>query len=305
MSDKNLIRIDRLRNLIDGIPARQYIADEIDCDVSLITKHYNGQRTVTIDYLVKYANYFGVSTDYLLGLADPATRDPKIKAICEYTGLSETAINALHKRIRDIEDNCDKTDMKHIDNHFVFNFIDVSEYKKIVSDFIASSYFEKIIDCFYDEVVTKTNAYNEGLRMACGDLSKFIDFGKSDLLYSFLYWEKLATTFHDNKLYKDHRLNLFNVQEYILSYAKSLTDLDTSEIKIHFIDDILFKSSLKFKEYFQYILGAYPYDNEEDSIPWKNDDEFINELCNEMKKAINAEAEKVIDKLIDAGIIEG
>lgn len=298
MSDKNLIRMDRLRKLIEGIPARQYIADEIGCDVSLITKHYNGQRTVTIDYLVKYANYFGVSTDYLLGLADPATRDPKIKAICEYTGLSETAVNTLHERISNIEENNDKTVMEHIENHYIFRFINIFEYKKIVSDFIASSYFEKIIDCFYDEVVTKTNAYNDGARIANGDLSEFIDCSKSDLFHGYVYWKDLVNAFHADNLYKDHRLNLFNVQEYILSYAKSLTDFDNSKSAIHTIENILVDTDLKLGEYFQYMVSSYP-----DEL-WKNDDEFINELCNEMKKEINTETER-IKKLINAGITEG
>ena len=71
----NLVDTQRLKSLIDTIKSRQIIADEIGCDVSTITKHYNGNNPVDLEMLYKYANYFGVSTDYLLGLSDVATVD--------------------------------------------------------------------------------------------------------------------------------------------------------------------------------------------------------------------------------------
>lgn len=54
-----------------------------------------------IDQLVRFANYYNVSTDYLLGYTDaeqPVTTDEGrlIRAICDYTGLSEEAVKAFH-----------------------------------------------------------------------------------------------------------------------------------------------------------------------------------------------------------------
>lgn len=71
----NLVDTQRLKSLIDTIKSRQIIADEIGCDVSTITKHYNGNNPVDLAMLYNYAKYFGVSTDYLLGLSDVATVD--------------------------------------------------------------------------------------------------------------------------------------------------------------------------------------------------------------------------------------
>ena len=69
MRDNADITLRRLKELIDGTGlSRQAIADEIGCDVSMITKQYNGQRNITPDFLIAYAQYFNVSTDYLLGL---------------------------------------------------------------------------------------------------------------------------------------------------------------------------------------------------------------------------------------------
>lgn len=96
MCDKN-ITAARLKKLIDRSgKTRKEIAEQLKCDTSTITKHYNGDRDITTDFLIKYANLFEVSSDYLLGLSDVATTDTNIKAICEYTGLSENAIDVLH-----------------------------------------------------------------------------------------------------------------------------------------------------------------------------------------------------------------
>lgn len=47
--------------------ARQKVADALDCTVSAIGYYENGKRSPDFDTLVKIADYFGASTDYLLG----------------------------------------------------------------------------------------------------------------------------------------------------------------------------------------------------------------------------------------------
>ena len=93
MCDKMNITTERLRNLIDKTgQTREYIAQNIGCDTSMVTKHYNGSRNITVDYVVKYAKHFSVSTDYLLGLTNAETTDKDIRYICDYTGLTEDAV---------------------------------------------------------------------------------------------------------------------------------------------------------------------------------------------------------------------
>lgn len=89
---KNTVNLERLKQLIDSKKNRQEIADAISCDVSLVTHHYNGKRSVTMDFLKKYAQYFGVSSDYLLGLSDVPTTDKDLQFVCNYTGLNEDTI---------------------------------------------------------------------------------------------------------------------------------------------------------------------------------------------------------------------
>lgn len=83
MSDKNSVVLDRFKALVDNSgKTRQEIAQIIGCDTSTVTKQYNGDMKISVDYLVKYAKLFEVSTDYLLGL----TIFPSIKEVKYYSG---------------------------------------------------------------------------------------------------------------------------------------------------------------------------------------------------------------------------
>lgn len=96
MCDKTNVTVERLRRLIDETELpRQAIADEMGCDVSTVTKHYNGTRNLTIDFIVMYARYFNVSSDYLLGLSEVRTVSPDTAMICRVTGLDDKAVQTL------------------------------------------------------------------------------------------------------------------------------------------------------------------------------------------------------------------
>ena len=96
-----MVQLERLKKLIDS-STREEIADKIGCDQSLVTKHYNGERKVTVDYVVKYAKHFQVSTDYLLGLTEyksvsVSESSETARQFSDFSGLSEKAIAALRK----------------------------------------------------------------------------------------------------------------------------------------------------------------------------------------------------------------
>lgn len=55
----------------------------------------NGNTCPNLRTVPLIADYFGVSTDYLLTDTEIRTADTDMKAVCEYTGLSEGAVNAL------------------------------------------------------------------------------------------------------------------------------------------------------------------------------------------------------------------
>ena len=100
MCDEN-ITITRFRELVDKEKSRDSMAKKmaergLNCNTSTITKHYNGDRTISTEYVIKYAKYFGVSTDYLLGLSNVPAMETNIRMINEYTGLSNLSIKVLN-----------------------------------------------------------------------------------------------------------------------------------------------------------------------------------------------------------------
>jgi len=64
-------RIEDLR--IDKDMTQQNIADAIHCRRDVYRRYEKGERVVPVWVLIKLAEYYGVSTDYILGLTD----DPK------------------------------------------------------------------------------------------------------------------------------------------------------------------------------------------------------------------------------------
>ena len=48
---------------------------------------------MNVTTLVAFAEYYNVSTDYILGLREEKTPDASIQGVCETTGLSEDAVN--------------------------------------------------------------------------------------------------------------------------------------------------------------------------------------------------------------------
>lgn len=67
MEDRGIIELKNFKSLVDNY-TREAIAQGIGCDTSLVTKHYNGDRNITLVYAIKYARFFGVSLDCLVGI---------------------------------------------------------------------------------------------------------------------------------------------------------------------------------------------------------------------------------------------
>ncbi len=89
---KNTNILDRLRQLIDRSgKSRKKIATDLDCSVSMISKHYTGVRQLTADFIIKYSKYFNVSADYLLGLEKAPTKEPpQGQAVSEDNGFTNS-----------------------------------------------------------------------------------------------------------------------------------------------------------------------------------------------------------------------
>lgn len=72
------------------------LAEKIGKTRQTVSQYVNGISEPGYDTLVKIADHFGVSTDYLLGRSVPKTVDTTAQAVIAYTGLSEDNVRTLH-----------------------------------------------------------------------------------------------------------------------------------------------------------------------------------------------------------------
>lgn len=57
----------------------------------------SGKRTPNTEQIMQISKKLKVSADYLLGLSDAPTNDKDLQFVCEYTGLSQEAVEILSK----------------------------------------------------------------------------------------------------------------------------------------------------------------------------------------------------------------
>jgi|GEM_PF-1567801 len=90
--DNNIIS-ERLKKLLMDKQVRQKdLAEYLGITSNTVSYFITGKRRPNLEQIVKIANFFSVSTDYLIGLSDVSTTDKDIKNACELTGLSENTV---------------------------------------------------------------------------------------------------------------------------------------------------------------------------------------------------------------------
>ena len=72
------------------------LAKELGVTDNTISYFVSGSRTPNLEQITTIADFFNVSTDFLLGRTKAHTQNTEIRAICDYTGLSEAAVSELH-----------------------------------------------------------------------------------------------------------------------------------------------------------------------------------------------------------------
>lgn len=96
----------RLRQLIEESGQTQdYIAKQIEVNRQSIGQWKDGTTAPDIYILVKIANHFEVSADFLVGLTDVKSNRTDIKSVHEKTGLSDMAIENLISENASINSN--------------------------------------------------------------------------------------------------------------------------------------------------------------------------------------------------------
>lgn len=70
-------------------------ANMVGISKSSVGYYENQNRVPDIVVVGRIADALNVSTDYLIGRSDARTKEPKLKSICDKTGLSDKSVNML------------------------------------------------------------------------------------------------------------------------------------------------------------------------------------------------------------------
>lgn len=131
----------RLSTLItDTNELKEYLG----CSIQAINQYKLGISRPSLENLCKIADFYGVSTDYLLGRTETSNPDPKIQEICEYTGLSEHAVSVLHTIKLNEQGHPGRTLYQRFHKSLKYYLIDVLNYLLVNRDFLC------VLDKFLD-----------------------------------------------------------------------------------------------------------------------------------------------------------
>ena len=94
MTEKNVFseRLTQLRE--DRGLKRQEVADALEISRASLEYYEKGQRKPDIEVAARIAKYYGVSTDYLVGISAAqvtASENETLKTVCDYLGISEAS----------------------------------------------------------------------------------------------------------------------------------------------------------------------------------------------------------------------
>lgn len=147
----------RFRNLIEKKgETLDALATEFNTTRQTVSNWQNGVTVPDAVSICDIARYFGVTTDYLLGLTDVKTIETNVRAVAEYTGLSEDAIKALSDPYNP-HLQCEINDIGG-------TFSAPPSAKDIVSDFIKSKEFSTFsfeMTKFFSQYLRFAETYKE------------------------------------------------------------------------------------------------------------------------------------------------
>lgn len=85
-----------IRKLMDERAITQdVLAKAIGKTRQTVSQYANGISEPSYEALIKIANFFSVSIDYLLGITDISSQNQNIRSIAEFTGLSQKAVEEI------------------------------------------------------------------------------------------------------------------------------------------------------------------------------------------------------------------
>lgn len=79
----------------------EQFADMVGISKSTLGYYENDKRMPDIEILARIANVLNVNADYLIGRTNTTAQKGKMKTVCEFTGLSDSAAEFLAQLVKD------------------------------------------------------------------------------------------------------------------------------------------------------------------------------------------------------------
>ena len=93
---KNNIFTKRLNELLaDQKRSRKDLSEYCNVTLQAVGKWVNGESVPDALAAASVANFFNVSSDYILGLSDNKTTNAELSAFCKYSGISDWALSLI------------------------------------------------------------------------------------------------------------------------------------------------------------------------------------------------------------------
>ena len=148
--DTDSIFVQRFKGLIGETRTLTAIAEELDVSRPTISNWLLGHCEPDQAAALRIAKHYNVSVNWLQGLSDNPTTDTSIEAICNYTGLSEAALNSLVQLMNN--DNLGLTNKG-------------TSYKECINSFFTNPNFEPLIIALklYFSTLHKRNSLQQKL----------------------------------------------------------------------------------------------------------------------------------------------
>ena len=146
-------------------------AKQMEIPYQTLKKYIDGTAECPISNLVKIAEYYNVSTDYLLGKARYRTTNKATKELCETLGLSDRAVEFAMNE----------------ENNELMNVINFLIEQNIRSEYVRSTLFKEgaITDEPYDSILKQINyllkLYSSDEKIYINFIDGTIDFCHVDL----------------------------------------------------------------------------------------------------------------------------
>ena len=249
----------------------------------------NVDKGYNYKYFVALAQYFNVSTDYLLCLTDSKTTlntddGVKLRISCDYTGLNQDAIERIVRDRYNVILYSDLSAIDYIDyvsdddntqEKYKQRFIDDSpilkeyktKYSNIVNDFITSGCFYRLLDKVLALLINYQNLINVR-KIGNGDFQLF---EKCNNLKEIEMQLRLIGEFDSRNYEKLQKLCIYECQEEITAfYKKYVGELDLFSVNSASEISLLLKTEEIIR---RLILNNVFYDN-----PFCSKEEYLSEL---------------------------